>query len=185
MELAEKGDLASIISREVAIQEIYAHNWFRQIVSGLQYLHNHHIAHRDLTCKNILLSQHFTIKISDFGFCCFCVSSTGQSILSETYCGTKGYAAPEIMRHIPYDPKAADIWSLGVILFVMLNGVMPFDGKNDMVLLQSQIYRKWMETDIMSPFAGDLVEELLVPEASSRPRLNKVLQHIWVTQSNL
>uniref|UniRef100_A0A8C7BTG4 non-specific serine/threonine protein kinase n=1 Tax=Neovison vison TaxID=452646 RepID=A0A8C7BTG4_NEOVI len=80
----------------------------------------------NLKCENLLLDKDFNIKLSDFGFSKRCLrDGSGRIILSKTFCGSAAYAAPEVLQGIPYQPKVYDIWSLGVILYIMVCGSMP------------------------------------------------------------
>ncbi|KAK9708076.1 Protein kinase domain [Popillia japonica] len=122
------------------------------MASGLQYLHNKNIAHRDLKCENILLSRRFNVKLADFGFARFCVDAEGRRVLSQTYCGSAAYAAPEVVNGTPYNPKLSDVWSLGIILFIMLNASMPFDDSNLRKLLKDQMTRNWVFRSRLSSY---------------------------------
>lgn len=139
MRYAENGDLLQYTQNFGPIDEEQCRSWFRQIVSALQYLHGLNIAHRDLKCENILLSKNYNAKLADFGFARECVDSYGFRQLSLTYCGSAAYTAPEIIVGRPYNPMISDVWSLGVILFILLNGRMPFDDSNLTQLLQRQV----------------------------------------------
>lgn len=141
---ADNGDLLDFIKRNGVVPEQQSKMWFRQMASGLQYLHNKNIAHRDLKCENILLSRRFNVKLADFGFARFCVDTDGRRVLSQTYCGSAAYAAPEVVNGTPYNPKLSDVWSLGIILFIMLNASMPFDDSNLRKLLKDQMTRNWV-----------------------------------------
>lgn len=159
--------------------------WFRQMTNGLNYLHENNIAHRDLKCENILLSQRFNAKIADFGFARFCTDRHNVSILCKTYCGSASYAAPEIIKGTPYNPKLSDIWSLGIILFVMLNAVMPFDDSNIKKLLNDQISKKWVFQSKIDDIPYKLlVSNLLEPDVHLRLTLDRIIQHDWLRESS-
>lgn len=123
LEFAENGDVLRYIQRNGAIKDIIARSWTRQICEAVRYLHEQNITHRDLKLENLLLDGTHTIKICDFGF----VKEDCMRDLSRTYCGSKSYAAPEILKGEPYDPRKADIWAIGVILYIFVTGKMPYD----------------------------------------------------------
>lgn len=143
MRFAENGDLLDFVLKNGAVIESQARVWLRQMALGIQYLHELEIAHRDLKCENVLITANYNVKLADFGFARYVVDSRGRRILSETYCGSLSYAAPEILRGTPYNPKISDLWSLGVILYIMLNKAMPFDDTNIKRLYEQQTNRKW------------------------------------------
>lgn len=184
MRFADNGDLLDYVKRTGIVPEHQAKLWFRQMVSGLQYLHGKDIAHRDLKCENILLSKRFNVKLADFGFARYCTDEEGHRILSHTYCGSAAYAAPEVVSGTPYNPKLADVWSLGIILFIMLNASMPFDDSNLRKLLRDQTSKNWMfrarVRDTVSPLAKTLVRQILEPDLTKRLRLDSLINHEWV-----
>lgn len=153
--------------------------------SGLQYLHEMEIAHRDLKCENVLLTSNYNVKLADFGFARYIIDSrSGKRVLSDTYCGSMSYAAPEVIRGYPYNPKISDIWSLGVILYILLNKAMPFDEANIKLLYELQIARKWkFRSKVVSSLTDrvkKLVNNLLEPEVSKRWRLDQIVQSDWI-----
>lgn len=109
------------------------------MVSAVEYLHSKDIAHRDLKCENILLTSKDNIKIGDFGFARLCRDAqTGTRVLSNTFCGSAAYAAPEVLQGVSYNPKMYDVWSLGCVLYIMLCGSMPFDDTDIPTMLHIQ-----------------------------------------------
>ncbi|XP_030764103.1 testis-specific serine/threonine-protein kinase 2 [Sitophilus oryzae] len=184
MRYADNGDLLDFIKRNGVVPEQQAKIWFRQMASGLHYLHGKNIAHRDLKCENILLSRKFNVKLADFGFARFCVDSDNRRILSQTYCGSAAYAAPEVVNGTPYNPKLSDVWSLGIILFIMLNASMPFDDSNLRKLLKDQMTKNWVfrsrVRETLSSSAKSLVRHLLEPDLTLRLTLDRVMQHEWL-----
>lgn len=184
MRYAEKGDLLSHIKKSGPIDEKQAKVWFFQMAKALKYLHSHEIAHRDLKCENILLSKRLNVKLADFGFSRYCRDESGHQIKSETYCGSAAYAAPEVVCGVPYDPKLADAWSLGVILFIMMNAKMPFDDSNLTKLLEDQRGKKFSFRrklqDVITPHAKATVAVLLEPDAATRWDLREILNCTWL-----
>ncbi|NXW47931.1 TSSK1 kinase, partial [Nyctiprogne leucopyga] len=141
MELGEKGDLLDYIKITGAMKEEIACIKFQQLASAIKHCHDSDFAHRDLKCENILLDEGLNIKLSDFGFSkSLSRDENGKTILSRTFCGSAAYAAPEVLQGIPCDPKISDIWSLGVILYIMVYAFMPFDDSNvkKMICIQKQ-----------------------------------------------
>ncbi|CAH0550966.1 unnamed protein product [Brassicogethes aeneus] len=131
MEYAKNGSLLDIIRKDQYIDEIRARKWFRQLVDAVDYCHERGVVHRDIKCENMLMDVEWNIKLSDFGFARGHLKpKNGQLPLSETFCGSYAYASPEILRGIPYQPQYADIWSMGVVLFAMVYGRLPFDDSN-------------------------------------------------------
>jgi serine kinase len=185
MELAENGDLFDFIESNGEVPEEKAKTWFLQMTSAVQYLHNNNIAHRDLKCENILFSCEYDVKLADFGFACFSVNRDGHHVLRETFCGTEAYAAPEILKQQPYDPKLGDVWSLGVILFIMLNRSMPFDSSDHHMQYKDQMDRNYefepQVLDTVSASAISAVKDMLEPDMTLRPNIDEVMAHVWLT----
>lgn len=142
------------------------------------------IAHRDLKCENVLLSKNYNIKLADFGFARYCCDRVGNRILSETYCGSTSYVSPEVVSGIPYNAKIADVWSSGVVLFVILNSSMPFDDSNMKKLLKDQCKRNYKYNekvaDSISDDAKFMINSLLDPDALKRPNTTQILLLDWL-----
>ena len=124
LEYANGGDALKYIQKTGALSEDQSRVWINQIGDAVRYLHDQNIAHRDLKLENLLLVERGKkIKLCDFGF----VKDVCKSDLSQTFCGSKAYAAPEILKGRSYDPKKGDVWAMGVILYIFVTGKMPFD----------------------------------------------------------
>ncbi|XP_036148232.1 testis-specific serine/threonine-protein kinase 4 isoform X2 [Monomorium pharaonis] len=152
MEYAKNGSLLDVIRRNTYIDELRSRRWFRQLLEAIDYCHKHGIVHRDVKCENLLMDYHFNIKLSDFGFARGQMNSkNGEWSLSTTYCGSYAYASPEILRGIPYHPQLSDIWSMGVVLYAMVCGRLPFDDTNYAQLLKvpSKYKAKWYSLSIL------------------------------------
>lgn len=182
LELVTGGDLFDKIAAEGPLKEPEARILFAQIVSALSYCHARGIFHRDLKPENVLLTSEGDTKLSDFGLGVL-LSEDGVSQYSkllDTVCGTPNYAAPEVLARKGYQGGAADVWSLGVVLYVMLAGCLPFD-EEDLPTLVSKIERAefhippWVSSD-----ATDLLCRMLTAEWPERATLSQVESHPWL-----
>ncbi|KAK4876387.1 hypothetical protein RN001_012809 [Aquatica leii] len=188
MDYCKHGDLLEYIRQNGVVSQTKAKIYFRQIVDAVQYLHNRNIAHRDLKCENVFLTDNNKVKLGDFGFARVCIDKlTGSKVFSSTYCGSAAYAAPEILKGVPYDPKMYDIWSMGCILFIMLSAAMPFDDTNLTKMLKSQMNKTACLTSACvwqakSPSLSDLFSNLLEPDVSKRYTINDVVNCQWLKE---
>ncbi|KAM4749429.1 testis-specific serine/threonine-protein kinase 1-like [Rhinophrynus dorsalis] len=182
MELADKGELLNFIMCRRALPEDESHKLFGQLVRAVKYCHDRSIVHRDLKCENVLLDGKCNIKLTDFGFgnqlTC---DGAGNTNLSRTFCCTPSYAAPEVLQRKPYQAKASDIWSLGVILFVMVCGNLPFDDTNFKRLIRMQMEHQvnFPHDKHLSSEYKDLVCLMLQPDVTRRLTVDEVLSHRW------
>ena len=183
MEICEGGELFDKIIELGRFSEGQACNLFLQMISAIAYLHSKDLVHRDLKPENFLFSQKSIdspLKLIDFGL----AKSISSHRKMTTKTGTCYYVSPEILAG-PYNEKC-DIWSLGVILFMMLSGYPPFDGDNDKEILEAVKTTPLAFTepvwDTISPEARDLITRLLDREPETRPSANEVLHHPWITE---
>ncbi|KAG8434488.1 hypothetical protein GDO86_012749 [Hymenochirus boettgeri] len=131
-EYAKNGEIFDYLANHGRLNESEARRKFWQILSAVEYCHRRNIVHRDLKAENLLLDNHMNIKIADFGFGNF--YKTGEPLA--TWCGSPPYAAPEVFEGQQYEGPQLDIWSMGVVLYVLVCGALPFDGPSLPVLRQ-------------------------------------------------
>ncbi|XP_072455938.1 testis-specific serine/threonine-protein kinase 1-like [Notamacropus eugenii] len=185
MELGVQGDLLEFIKTRGALHEDDARKKFHQLSSAVKYCHDLDVVHRDLKCENLLLDKDFNIKLSDFGFSKRCVrDDNGRIMLSKTFCGSAAYAAPEVLQGIPYQPKVYDIWSLGVILYIMVCGSMPYDDSNikKMLRIQKEHRVNFPRSKHLTGECKDLIYRMLQPDVNRRLHIDEILSHCWVQQ---
>jgi PREDICTED: similar to CG14305-PA, isoform A len=188
MELAPNGTIADYLKAHGPLTEKKAREWFTQIVEALHFLHQDlGIAHRDIKVENVLFGKDFQCKLTDFGFARTCFEGeAGYLKLSETYCGTEPYYAPEIIQREPYNPFLTDVWAAGVVLFAILNNKFPFRFNDLKVMLKDQYSRayKWRQgvEENTSKECKDLMSKMLEPDSKKRINLPQVLEHSWIKQ---
>ncbi|XP_066252779.1 testis-specific serine/threonine-protein kinase 3-like [Euwallacea similis] len=184
MRNAENGDLLEYVLKKGPVSEAQARVWIRQLALAVQYLHGMDIAHRDLKCENCLITANYNLKLADFGFARFVMDSNGKQLLSNTYCGSLSYTAPEVLRGMPYYPRIADMWSCGVIIYVCINKAMPFDDTNVKKLYEHQVSRRWKfrskVVDSLSEEVKQLVINLLEPDTNKRWKIDHIVKSDWI-----
>ncbi|KAK4145353.1 uncharacterized protein C8A04DRAFT_35845 [Dichotomopilus funicola] len=176
-EYVEKGDLFEFINWHGPLQEEEAIFYFRQIMTALDYCHSFNICHRDLKPENILLKANGQIKIADFGMAALQQDSTHQL---RTACGSPHYAAPELLRHQVYKGSAVDIWSMGVILFAMLAGCLPFDEPNMEAMLAKAKKADYKMPPQLTREAKDLIKRILVAQPTHRIVMKQMWRHALI-----
>lgn len=178
LEWGGHGDLLQYIRLKGPITENEARKFFQEMCDGVQYMHDSNIIHRDLKCENVLLSKKNIIKIADFGF----ARVISPQDLSKTYCGSAAYAAPELLQGIPYKGIIADIWSLGVILYIMTCSSMPFRDTNIKTLVKDQREPLHIPSRLSSSFnvnLKDMLSKVLSFDLSKRYGLKEIKAHVW------
>nr|XP_056700809.1 NUAK family SNF1-like kinase 2 [Euleptes europaea] len=175
MEYASKGDLYDYISERQRLTEQEARHFFRQVVSAVYYCHKNGIVHRDLKLENILLDSNGNIKIADFGLS----NVFQQDRFLQTFCGSPLYASPEIVNGRPYKGPEVDSWSLGVLLYILIHGVMPFDGQDYKTLVKQITSGNYREPTKLSDACG-LIRWMLMVNPERRATIEDIASHWWV-----
>eukprot|EP00048_Salpingoeca_helianthica_P003374 m.66877 g.66877 ORF g.66877 m.66877 type:complete len:530 (+) comp12672_c1_seq1:291-1880(+) len=183
LELGSGGDLHEFIVKHGPLADSIARKYFIQIVSAVQYCHHLRIVHRDLKPENVVFCQNehgqIVVKVTDFGLSNnFC---PGEKM--KTMCGSLCYTAPEVLLQEPYDGPAADRWSLGVILFMMVAGRLPFREHNDSITLFKIIDVKYTFPDEVPDNIRAVVGSLLLRNPAERMGLEEVLAMPWLAGS--
>ena len=177
MELAEGGDLLDFINSRKYLSEPTARALFTDLTNGLAACHGVNVVHRDLKCENLLLDSQLRLKLSDFGFAR--TFERGKTL--ETYCGSYAYAAPEVILGEPYNGEAADIWSIGVILYAMVVGKLPFKD-SDVKTLLGDVGTKLVFPNRVSQECSNLVRRILAFASKDRISLEMIAKHPWMTK---
>ncbi|XP_042488890.1 CBL-interacting protein kinase 18-like [Macadamia integrifolia] len=177
MECVKGGELFNKVAKG-KLKEDVARKYFQQLISAVDFCHSRGVYHRDLKPENLLLDENGNLKVSDFGLSAL-AESKHQDGLLHTTCGTPAYVAPEVINRKGYDGAKADIWSCGVILYVLLAGFLPFHDSNLM-----EMYRKigkaefkcpsWFPTEVRR-----LLSKILDPNPNTRISITKIKDNSW------
>mmetsp|Transcript_15709 Transcript_15709/g.28688 ORF Transcript_15709/g.28688 Transcript_15709/m.28688 type:complete len:466 (+) Transcript_15709:4590-5987(+) len=175
MEYMSGGDLYTLLERKVKIKESEARTLLQQIVAGLAHCLSLNICHRDIKLENLLLDSDNNVKICDFGFARVCPDGD----FCKTMCGTPNYCAPEVLANENYYGSASDIWSLGVVLYALLVGRLPFEDVNVSSLYAKASKGSYSEPRHVSNSVKHLIRQMLDPNPATRITLDEVQAHAW------
>ncbi|OEL22234.1 CBL-interacting protein kinase 29 [Dichanthelium oligosanthes] len=174
LDLAAGGELFSLVDASGRMTEDLARHYFRQLISAVRYCHARGVFHRDIKPENLLLDEAGDLKVADFG-----LGAVADGNLRHTLCGTPAYVAPEILSRKGYDPAKVDIWSCGVVLFVLAAGYLPFNDAS-LVNMYRKIYAgKFRCPSWFSPALRDLLRRVLDPNPDARIDADGILAHPW------
>ncbi|CAL4971265.1 unnamed protein product [Urochloa decumbens] len=177
LEYAKGGELFNKISKGKFSEDV-ARRYFHQLISAVDYCHSRDVYHRDLKPENLLLDDNDNLKVSDFGLSALAESKRHDGLLHTT-CGTPAYVAPEVLSRRGYDGSKADIWSCGVILFVLVAGYLPFHDPNLI-----EMYRKISKAEYRCPRSfsvelKDLLFRMLDPDPRTRISISRIKRSTW------
>ncbi|XP_060554765.1 serine/threonine-protein kinase Chk1-like [Ruditapes philippinarum] len=185
LEYAIGGELFDRIEPDVGMPEADASRFFKQLISGVEYLHSRGVTHRDLKPENLLLDDFDNLKISDFGLATV-FRYQGRERLMEKCCGTVPYVAPEVISRKPYPAEPADIWSCGIILVALLAGELPWDEPT----YGCEEYCNWKDCKItLSPWkkintlALSLLRKVFVENVKKRRTIDEIKNHPWYNKN--
>ncbi|XP_062179261.1 LOW QUALITY PROTEIN: CBL-interacting protein kinase 28-like [Phragmites australis] len=177
LEYAKGGELFNKIAKGKLSEEA-ARKYFQQLISAVGYCHSHSVYNRDLKPENLLLDENETLKVTDFGLSALAESKRQDGLL-HTACGTPGYVAPEVLSRKGHSGAKADVWSCGVILFVLATSYLPFHDRNLI-----EMYRKISKAEYRCPryFSVELKELLygiLDPDPNTRMSILRIKRSAW------
>ena len=174
--LAVGGDLLAYINSRKCLNEDTSRKMIAELLCALDHIHDLGIVHRDLKCENLLIGENESLIVSDFGF----ATQQPKNRLLTTFCGSYAYAAPEILTGSSYNGKCTDVWSVGVILYAMLNGRLPFnDTKPKNILLKIKTIPLTMIRTV-SVACETFVRSILTIRSMERPNVGQLLREAWV-----
>ena len=181
MEFCRCGDLLSKIIRQSKLEIRELQTIFRGVVEALDYLHHHGWAHRDIKPENVLLGDNNEALLTDFGL----ARESRTDVLMMTRCGTICYLAPEIILNEPYDGKKSDIWALGVMLYAMATGNIPWQSGNELLMPNMIVSQRITPPPGLLPDVAELITACTEPDPERRPTADDLLRHPWVAAADV
>jgi serine/threonine protein kinase len=181
-EYVSGGDLYDKITGMQCLPEKLASKYFLQICKAVQHCHANGITHRDIKPENCMVTDDGeNIKVTDFGLSNITSQKHGDVFF--TVCGTPHYASPEVLSRVKYNGPMSDIWSMGVVLYVMLLGYLPFDNDlHDALRVKIKHANFTIPGNTISPEAEDLIRKILVVDPLKRPSLQQMIEHEWLSE---
>jgi len=175
MEVAEGGDLLQLLKKKKKFTEPEARKFFQQITSALQYTHSRRLVHRDVKAENIFLDANNNVKIGDWGF----ATEWAPGKVIKTFCGSVHYSAPEICSGRHYTGPEVDVWSTGVLLYMLVTGCFPFSGKSEKDVFERIKEGRVKFPAFVSEGVKDLIRQMLKVDPMQRATLMDAANHPW------
>ncbi|XP_071035828.1 maternal embryonic leucine zipper kinase isoform X3 [Parasteatoda tepidariorum] len=182
LEYCPGGELFDYIIQRDRVTEKEARTFFRQIISAVAYIHEKGYAHRDLKPENLLLDAEQNLKLIDFGLCARPKSGMQQNL--ETCCGSPAYAAPELIIGDYYNGNKVDVWSMGVLLYALLCGFLPFDDENVTKLYKKIQRGKYFCPPWLSSESKAILSDMLQVDPAKRISIDHLKIHPWLMKEN-
>jgi carbon catabolite-derepressing protein kinase len=173
------GELFDYIVQNGKMREDEARRFFQQIICAVEYCHRHKIVHRDLKPENLLLDENLNVKIADFGLSN--IMTDGNFL--KTSCGSPNYAAPEVINGKLYAGPEVDVWSCGVILYVLLVGRLPFDDEHIPSLFAKIAKGQYVVPNYMSSGAASLIKKMLAVNPVHRATIDEIRLDPWFVKN--
>lgn len=181
-EISDGASLLQFLSAsEKPLSESLTRIIFKQLINALIFLHQNGIYHRDIKLENILINTDMTIKLIDFGFCNF----GNRDSLLKTICGSLRYLPPECIKGEAYSGDLADVWSAGVVLFILITKLMPFNGSNQPQIIKNIIECNYEIPDFVLPLCADLIKRIFVTDPNNRITTEQIFAHPWMTENEV
>ncbi|KAF6143108.1 hypothetical protein GIB67_041176 [Kingdonia uniflora] len=177
MEYVKGGELFDKVAKG-RFSEDLSRRYFQQLISAISYCHSHGVFHRDLKPENVLLDENGDLRVSDFGLSAV-TSQIGNDGMLHTLCGTPAYVAPEILAKQGYDGAKIDVWSSGVILFVLNAGYLPFNDQNLMAMYRKIYTGSFRVPRWTSPDMKRFISRLLDPNPETRITVDGIVNDPW------
>lgn len=175
MEYCENGDLLTYITSKEPLVTYQIRRLFEQLVMAVEHLHDRNIAHRDIKPENIFMDKDFNLKLGDFGLS----QQLKKDALCSTICGTLFYTAPEIFSKDKYDPKKADIWSVGVLLFSMCTKMLPWNTDNTQKLIEQIKVGDIFIPPFVPGVIARIISDCTRVDPDTRPTCHEILANPW------
>ncbi|ORZ02917.1 hypothetical protein BCR43DRAFT_510049 [Syncephalastrum racemosum] len=175
-EYCPNGELFDALTSCGRCSERRAQKWIRQLTSAIHYCHRQGIVHRDIKLENILLDAQYNVKMCDFGF----ARQADARQLLETFCGSLAYSAPEVIRRQKYTGPETDVWSLGVIMYTLLAGELPFDDDSEIITQRKIVNVDYEMPSYFSSEAADLIQRMLRLDPTERITVDQIQNHPWM-----
>uniref|UniRef100_A0AC35U5J6 Non-specific serine/threonine protein kinase n=1 Tax=Rhabditophanes sp. KR3021 TaxID=114890 RepID=A0AC35U5J6_9BILA len=181
MEYCNGGEMFDYIIKKERLEESEARHFFRQLIQAMAYVHSSGYCHRDLKPENLLITDDLKLKLIDFGLC-----AKPNNLYTDTlkdYCGSPAYAAPELFDEKPYLGHHVDLWSMGVILYTLLCGCLPFEDESLSKLRQKVLRGMINFPPYLSQGSREILRELLTVNPRKRITMEELIIHPWITKS--